>query len=338
MRNDRVKIERLLLLVAALALCALLIVRVTFAWFAANTSVVTVVTGDADLDVTFYRLRDFNRDGKYNYIDFANDKTLNGNGVSFAEFEAALKKVTGGGDVTAENFDDAYGALSDAEVMKYTYETDFSGAASGVNMGSRMVYRVRIANNSDRAADLELSFGNMMKYYYNAEQMRYYDTNKAIDVDIENGGLNILNYAAKFLFSLEYTDAGIVQNKPLWSFGQSETVFAASVAAKGEAGSTTDMDFSLVFDGQSIARDYLTYVGGAGQCYDECLAVARGVLPDSSTDVEIETFTADYIRAVYDAEMTYLFSVDAVAEDVNFRMSSICIFGTLKGQAVEVSA
>ena len=335
MKSERIKIERLLLIVAALVLCALLAVRVTFAWFAANTSKMTIVTGDADLDVTFYRLRDFNRDGAYDYNDYVKDGASDF--AHFADLTAALLAALGGGAdaITADNFAAAYAALSDADVMAYTYETDFTKAVADVRMGSQVTYRVRVTNNSARAADAALSFGNLMKYYYNAAQMLNYKNNAAIDRAIGGaGGDNIENYSAKFLFSVVRTETaedGAVStvSMPLWSAAQSETVTVKRVAA----GATADLDFLLAFDGRSVAGDYLDYVtNAAGECYRECLGIAKTL--DGVTDAA--AFTSAYLRAVYEEEMTYLFSSPSgsgtVAADVNLKLDFIQIAGTLVGQ------
>ena len=337
MDDKRIKIERLLLVVAALVLCALLAVRVTFAWFAANTSKMTVVTGDADLDVTFCRLRDFNRDGVYDYNDYVNDGVTHYAG--YEAFTAALLAALGGGAtaITADNFADAFNALSAADVTAYTYETDFSQAVTDVRMGSSVAYRVRITNKSARAADAALSFGNLMKYYYNAAQMEYYRTTGKIDRKIGGAhGDNIENYAAKFLFSVVRNataadGAASVVPKPLWSFAQSETVTMLRI----DAGATAELDFSLTFDGRSVAGEYLNYVTAAdGECYRECFGIAKTL--ESVADAA--TFTSASLRAVYEEEMTYLFSSPSgsgtVAADVNLKLDFIQITGTLIGQAI----
>lgn len=344
MKDLRLKIVKISLMAVTLALCVFLAVQLSLAWFTSNTSKMTVVTGDADLGVTFYRLRDFNCDGAYDYNDYVNDRAAHWE--HFDAFEAALLATfdVAPAAITAENFGAAFGKLSDDAVMTYTYTTDFAPAVKNVRMGSYVRYRVRIANNSERAAECALSFSDLMRYYYNKAQMQYFLQNHAGDtpIDVAIGddpaagvkGDNIKNYAAKFLFSVYYGgESGGVASMPLWQAAQSEIVTALRVAAQA----TADLDFALSFDGKSVAADYLAYATGAGgECYNECLGIAETLtLPATFTDTA--DFTAKYLRAVYEAEMTYLFSSSSgeggVATDVDLKLDYIMITGTLIGEA-----
>lgn len=330
MNGGRIKIERIAFVFVALVLCAFLAVRVTFAWLASNTSSLIVVNGDADIDVTFYRLRDFNRDGAYNYTDFTNDAVQNP--ALYEGLTAALLAAnTDLTEITSDNFADALASVSDAERLTYTYETDFTNPVSDVRMGSRVVYRVLVKNNSERAADVSLSLSDLMQYYYNAAQMIDYNASGVIDPEFNpdpsnaENYPNIQNYAAKYLFSVTVENGDTI---PLWSVSQCERITEKRVQAKASG----YIDFTLSFDGLSIAADYLEYVGGVnGECYRKCLELAK-----SLEGIDAEAFTRAYINAVYEAEMTYLFSSASgeggVRQNVNLELDYIEITGTLVGQ------
>lgn len=357
----------IMMIVTGVVCIFMLAVSIGFAWFTSNSTQMVVVVGDVELEPHFYRLRDGDWDGDYDFEDFITDAEQIADDESessisaedFTLFNALLASKYAAAnagatlDVTSvTQVNSALGLLSESERFTYIYN-DFTNEESNVfkdakntSMGSIISYKVRIFNKSDRAVTAELSFSNLMKYYYNSTQLNYFNDYGTVINEIENGtdaGMDIKRYAAKYLFSIEYdsvdeNEQPITINEPLWKHAQGETFMSKKIEGKttDQNGDITinysDLDFRLVFDAGSEQAEYRNaLLATTSQCYFHCYQMASSIVTDAPAtgEDEIAEFVESYISAMNSAEMLFLFSTDEGVQtnDLRLKIDYIQILG-----------